>query len=157
MMQLIIVIGILVLAQIPMTELVFEDNSLSGEYCIVDCGSVDEMYSSSGTLLFDGERILDAEYSDSLGRSCTLTISLRSYHLSDGDTITIQCNTGKKVITATGEVSGSACYIDIEGIASGSGLKIWGSVSDKEVTTDVVMSVTAIPNGSGISSTWMMC
>ena len=153
MTPLFFVMGLLALAAVPLAEVSFEDNSLSGEYCTVDCGDILDVFSEAGALSFDGARTFDLKYEDTEGRDGTITIGLISSDISLSGEISLQCRSSSGTVTLTGEFLGGECYIDIDDVPSGSTLKVWGTLSDS-VDADFRMTVTAVPDGCHYRSVW---
>ena len=136
--------GILVLAlllsQAALAEFTSEDNSISYEYCTVECDAV-SVSVSDGSLSFGYDGSCIVSYDDSEGTQGDISLNF-SGEVPDGTHLTISYRYDGTQSSAEGSFHSGSCEIVIEDVRSGADIEVSGTAGPTD-PMGLILAITA--------------
>ncbi|WII08068.1 hypothetical protein PED39_02405 [Methanomassiliicoccales archaeon LGM-RCC1] len=126
-------------------------NSIESEYCVVTCDSEGIVF-SDGAVWFTDNGPCTLSYTDSSGIPADAEFTFYS-DAEDGTTVELIFKAGSVSRIVSGTFSDGVCTVTYKGMSSGVSFELSGRTP--EADGEVLMKITAVPQGTGRSSTFV--
>jgi hypothetical protein len=134
-------------------EITIGGNSLSYEYCTVDCDSSQISVDANGLIRFDGLESCWLYYYDLGGGTADITLVFQADMALTGQTLILGMESDLTLDTESAKFDGRRCYFSLNDIASGSMIKLSGWMPEG-IPTGLTVTICAVEDQHGATSTW---
>lgn len=134
-------------------EISFDGNSLSYEYCTVECTSFQVSVDANGLIRFDGLESCWMYYYDLGGGSADITLVFQADMALTGQTLILGMESDMVLDTESSKFDGRRCYFSLDDIPSGSRIKLSGWMPEG-IPTGLTVTISAVEDRYGATSTW---